>query len=68
MKTHNIDGGQILLGAITGVGADLIILKGFGVLMAGILGALGSWVFTKLIKPKMDELLEKIKKKRRKAQ
>lgn len=57
MNKH--DASSALLGAIFSMGIGSIILQGLGALLIGVLGALGGWLFSHLIKPKLEKLFKK---------
>lgn len=53
---------SVLLGAVSG-GLGALVLKGVAALLLGIIGAAGGYIFHAFIKPKLDKLIAKIKKK-----
>ena len=50
---------SIFYGTITAVGVGAFLLQALGTLVLGIIGALGGYLFHKLLKPKIDKLLKK---------
>lgn len=54
----------ILIGALTSSTIGSFLFQALGTLVLGIVGALGGYLFVKLIKPQLDKLFDKIKKKK----
>src|SRR5688572_5922882 len=55
--------GYILIGTASSVGIGGLLFQALGALVLGLCGALGSYLFVKLLKPKFDKLLDKLKTK-----
>ncbi len=51
--------GSMITGAIFSGGIGSFIFQGFSVLVLGIIGALGGWLFTEYIRPKIKPRLDK---------
>jgi len=54
------EGLSMILGAVTAAGVGSFLFQALGVLVLGIIGALGGWIFEHLIKPKLNALKHKI--------
>lgn len=54
------EGVSIILGAITAAGVGSFLFQALGVLVLGIIGALGGWIFEHLLKPKLNKWKQKI--------
>lgn len=50
---------SVILGALTATGVGSFLFQAFGAILLGILGALGGYVFTHFLKPKLDKLFKK---------
>ncbi len=48
-----------LLGAISSFSIGSLLFQGLGALFLGILGAIGGWLFTRFLKPKLEKLFKK---------
>lgn len=54
------EGVSMILGAITAAGIGSFLFQALGVLILGIIGALGGWIFEHLLKPRLNKLKAKI--------
>lgn len=50
-----------LLGAVTSMGVGYFFLKIGSAILLGVMGALGGYLFSKFIKPRLDKLFKKKK-------
>lgn len=53
--------GYIVVGTVTSTGVGSFLFQALGTLVLGIIGALGSYLFVKLIKPKLDKYFDNLK-------
>lgn len=53
--------GYILIASLTGASFGAAVFEIFGVFILGIVGALGGYLFNKVIKPKLDKRFNKKK-------
>lgn len=51
----------MVIGAVTATGFGTFVFQALGTVLLGVLGALGGYIFTRFIKPRIDKAL-KIKK------
>jgi hypothetical protein len=49
--------GSTTVGAMLSLGVGTVFLQALGAIALGLLGALGGYIFSKLIKPKLDKWL-----------
>lgn len=56
------EGISMVLGALTAASVGTFVFEILGVLLLGVIGALGGWIFENLIKPKLNSLKDKILK------
>jgi len=54
--------GYIIVASLTGMSIGAAIFQALGVLILGIMGAMGGYIFNKAIKPKLDAYFSKKKK------
>ena len=52
---------SMILGAVTATGIGSFLFQALGAIILGILGALGGYIFTHFLKPRIDKLLSKKK-------
>ncbi len=52
------------LGSISSTTIGEYMFQAIGTLALGIMGALGGWLFAALIRPPLEKLIDKIKKKK----
>lgn len=53
----------MLIGAATTMSLGQFMFQALGTLLLGIIGALGGWLFTAVLRPKLDKIIKKIKGK-----
>lgn len=54
---------SMLLGTATAATIGTLLFQAVGVILLGLLGALGGWLFENLIRPKLNKFLTKKKEK-----
>lgn len=55
---------HIVLGAITSASLGSIVFQALGTIALGLLGALGGYIFTYVIKPRLDKLRQRLQDKK----
>jgi len=55
---------SVVLGAITATGLGTFLFQALGTLVLGFLGALGGYLFSHFLKPRLDRLLAKKKQEK----
>jgi hypothetical protein len=54
----------VIMGTLTSIGIGGLLMQALGAFIVGILGALGTWIFVRYIKPALENLAEKITRKK----
>ena len=62
-KAHANEAMGVALGMVTSLSVGQILFQALGTLALGCIGALGGYLFVKLIKPRLDRLFDKYSKK-----
>lgn len=57
--------GSMIFGSATAAGIGSFLFQALGVFALGLIGAFAGWVFSTLIKPKLDEIIQKRKQKKK---
>jgi uncharacterized protein (DUF58 family) len=59
MSDHSNGVLSVILGSIAGISIGGLLFQALGVLLLGVIGAAGGWIFEKLIKPKLNKFIPK---------
>ena len=63
-QEHSTKLSYMVYGAVTSGGVGSFIFQGFGVLVLGVIGALGGWLFTEYLRPVLKPKLDRIFKRK----